>query len=401
MQQRFLGCLTFFHSQTVKGIIEYVLLDKELAFVVMAANPAEIVDGLFRGLVLAFYDFVRLTWAGLILPFVARTQRFWPAVIATDKRLSSLSFLAIWILAVFAMANGNARQLASSALSEKRSDSITVLLLCALLTTTVIDLAIRAGFCGIRDRARRAFYEPIARIAVANIVVGVFLIIVAGALWPPDNQLKQYVPVEYLACCTIITEFPIFYPSLFLLPFAVALAIVIDKAFQIQDRRKRIALGTIVVFLAPAAIVNVGLQVDLWTGIGWAIVMSDDAPAPPSPSLHQQFTRCVFQNDQVSVSGLLRLSHSQSIAVDPHNLAVTYEARYLGRGIPGQTPIVIPGSNFASYNFVAKFDPEGDANTLPPREFDCDLWLLKKYLSDDSSLVFTRTVPHARPDAPH
>jgi hypothetical protein len=339
-------------------------------FVVMAANPVEVIDGLVKGLVLALYDFLELTWVGLTLPFVVGTRRLWPAVIAADKRLSSLSFLTIWVLLALTMASDQITNLAASALTERHSDSTTVLIVSALLTTTTIDLAIRASFFGIRDRERRAVYEPIVRIAVANIMLGICLILVVRLLWLPNIMAGPAITFHGA---------PVLYPSRFLLPFAVALGVVVDKAFQLRAWTVRALVGAAVVFLAPAAFMTAGFNIYLRTGYVWFRVID-------APTLSQQFTRCTFQNGQVSVSGLLSVSHSKPLALDANDLAVVFEKRYLGRGMPGQAPIVISNSTFTPYSFVTKFDPEDNANAVPPSVFDCELKLPQR-LFDDSSEV--------------
>ena len=59
-------------------------------------DPVAFLDKLVKGVVLAAYDFLQLTMAGLLIPFVRRRPKFWIALISIEGRLSSLTYLVRW-----------------------------------------------------------------------------------------------------------------------------------------------------------------------------------------------------------------------------------------------------------------------------------------------------------------
>jgi hypothetical protein len=69
----------------------------------MLSDPVKFFDSLVRGVVLALYDFVMLSVASLAFPFVRKTVRFWPSVLAITKRLSALTLLLIWLSIFFSL----------------------------------------------------------------------------------------------------------------------------------------------------------------------------------------------------------------------------------------------------------------------------------------------------------
>src|SRR5207253_10106381 len=83
--------------------------------ILMAAEPIQILDGIVRGIVLACYDFARLTFVGFALPFVSRSRRFWPDAIAASKRLSSMTYLVLWILVTLSIGVGSSHQVITEA----------------------------------------------------------------------------------------------------------------------------------------------------------------------------------------------------------------------------------------------------------------------------------------------
>jgi hypothetical protein len=300
----------------------------------MATGPLEILDGLVKGVVLATYDFVRLTGLGFLLPFFRRTRRVWSLVRRIDKHLSSLTYLVIWILVVVAYASGTEGKLASSVVGfEKRSDvQVPVVVASVLLIAMFVDVSIRGGFLLVRNHVRRKFYEPIARIAVANIFLGMFIILAIEGLRHPGSILGPLPalfwgePFHYLV-----------FSSPLLPPFAVALAIIIVKAFAIRDWKKRVLLGLPLILIVPTILLY---------ALSFSFTAASEISIALFPSersgLSQRFTHCTFLSGQLRASGVLSLVGANARAIDPRFLAILYEDRYIGRGKPMTSKAVSP-----------------------------------------------------------
>lgn len=153
-------------------------------------DPVKVLDDLVKGLVLVAYDFVRLTLFGLFLP-VFRYVRKWRSLtrklpfltLSTTKRLSALTYLVIWILLVIAYASGRFANFAANVIGiPNKADvqsglSVPELLAAALFVTVFVDVSLRLTLSGIQNRVRRDLYGVMARIAVANIFCGAFIIL--------------------------------------------------------------------------------------------------------------------------------------------------------------------------------------------------------------------------------
>jgi hypothetical protein len=63
-------------------------------------EPLNVADNLVKGTILAAYDFVQLTFAGIAIPFLRfakHTKRLWFSIRDINKRFSSLTFLFVWV----------------------------------------------------------------------------------------------------------------------------------------------------------------------------------------------------------------------------------------------------------------------------------------------------------------
>src|SRR5262249_34424880 len=76
------------------------------------AGPVEFVDGLVKGVILISYDFAWLSCVGFAIPFMRKTRRVWRSVFATMKRLSSLTYLILWVALSVGIGMGTGTQLA-------------------------------------------------------------------------------------------------------------------------------------------------------------------------------------------------------------------------------------------------------------------------------------------------
>src|SRR5262245_40710639 len=206
----------------------------------MPTEPIKVLDGLVRGVILASYDFVRLSLAGLVIPVIRNTRRFWPAIFSANRRLSSLTYLVIWILLTVSIGVGTSGRIVFELLGlGKPNVTIPALIAVALIIAIIVDVSVRAGFMFVRNRVRREMYEHLARIAVANIFLGACaLMMISGDSWllPPGFALIHLIAPEKLPPWA-------FYPQPILFLFSLPLAVVILKALLVKTWTKRIAAG--------------------------------------------------------------------------------------------------------------------------------------------------------------
>jgi hypothetical protein len=340
--------------------------------IAMVTSPVEVLDGLIRGLVFAAYDFIRLTVTGIILPFVSGTRSVFLPALSTTKRLSSLTYLVIWILVTMTLAFDNAARLASGALDlEKKSDiAIPTLIAGVLLIAMVIDVSVRAGFSLIRDRAKVDVYEPLARIAVANIFFGMSVLLAFEAV-RMRGQFRLF-PMSILYWDGVLR--PIGYTNPLLLLFAISLAVIVIKAVGLRDWKRRLYVGAPIVLLAPALLLNASI----WLYGGAYLAGNWFFPEEES-RLTQRFTRCSYAPGQIHVSSLIGLQGPAALlAIAPRDLAIYGgNDRYLGRGDEGQPPLVVSRADFKSVAFDAKYDPIDKADSeLSSGAFECTLKVL-------------------------
>jgi hypothetical protein len=190
-------------------------------------EPIAFVNSLVKGVILAFYDFVRLTWIGLAIPFVTGTRKFWPNSISATRRLSSLTYLTIWILLSVAIASRTSSKVASSAIGLDKSSDSAITLGVTLLFAIFIDVPIRLGCSLFHSPIRRQLYEDLARIAVGNICFAACLIMVVEPMVKkPDLLVTLLGPIVLLG--NPLRWLP--HPAL--VRFSGSLAIITLKAWQ-------------------------------------------------------------------------------------------------------------------------------------------------------------------------
>ena len=159
----------------------------------MPAEPVTILDGLVKGVILTAYDFARLTIANLLIPFVSKSRRFWPAVFSLQRRLSSLTFLVLWILLSISTLTGSSIELVSSAagLEGKPDRNVFQNVALALVIAVIVDLGIRSCCLLIPNRIRREMYETLMRIATANIFCGAAFLPMIGKIFGRGFQVAS------------------------------------------------------------------------------------------------------------------------------------------------------------------------------------------------------------------
>jgi hypothetical protein len=349
----------------------------------MPTGPVQFVDGLVTGIILVAYDFARLTLAGLLIPFVARTRRFWPNVFAMTKRLSSLSYLVLWVLMSVSIGTETSTQLISDFSGLEKGHEIGVLrtIVIAISVSIVVDLLVRASCSKIRDRIRRQLYESLGRIAIANIFLGASCIM----LLSPGGQLLNRL-------FALFTPGPlpgVNYPNPALYAFSFSLVAVALKGSAIRGRLKRFGFGALIVVGAPVLFMNIFL----WT------VLAANAVADmmyPSRQMHllQQFPQCELAGDQIHVSALLRLEGAPTAAIKASDLAIYESAHdgYMGSPSEDEGAIVVSNLRYTQIRFLAKYQPGGGTN-MPPGKFECSLKLLSRLEGPSNSTDVTPSPP--------
>jgi hypothetical protein len=323
----------------------------------MPTEPIKVLDGLVRGVILASYDFVRLSLAGLVIPVIRNTRRFWPAIFSANRRLSSLTYLVLWILLTVSIGVGTSGRIVFELLGlGKPNVTIPALIAVTLIIAMFIDVSVRAGFMFVRNRVRREMYEHLARIAVANIFVGACaLMMISGDTWllPPGFALIHLIAPEKLPMWA-------FYPQPILFLFSLSLVVVILKALLVKTWTKRIAAGFFIVLGGPVVLVYAAVLA-LWLAFYFKI---DLFPTTEPVGVLQRLTQCKFETNQIQVSSFLKLKGAVALPINPHNLVVQTSAvggkSYVGRVIEGQAIFVLSNSTYTHVDVIAAYEPKYD-----------------------------------------
>ena len=390
-------------------------------------EPVEIFNGLIKGVILVAYDFVRLTVLGFLLPFFKRSRRIWPFLFAASKRLPSLTYLFIWVFIAVVFFSGNTSKVALRAAGlEKNPDvEVPIVIATVLIVTALVDVLVRTGFAMVHNRIRREVYEPLARITVANIFFGLFIVMTVAAVdvyrHPGMFAFFRDPLFTVLDLANIPlgrASFKIIYQHLYLLLFGIPLALVIVRAFQVRSRKLIALIGLATILIVPLFVVE-AMVLSYLEVLDIANLLSP----PKVPSLAQQFMHCSYASGEVRASGLLKLENSPTLALTPQQFAIflpDYKASdltlsspaprpptddpsgnappptvptdvelppgYLGRGNDGQPPIVLTSGYFTAVTIVAAFTPLPGGPVAPQGDVECELLFLEN-LSDDSKPV--------------
>lgn len=399
----------------------------------MPKGPIELLDSLVRGFILAIYDFVRLTLVGLFLPFLRNSGRVWPPVLATGKRFSTLTYLVLWVFIVVASLLGD-KDVLSKYLGLSASGNspleVPALIAVALLMAMFSDLAVRSVGLMMKSGIRRQLYESVARIAIANIFVGILVVIIVADISDYLNPRMFGGAFFTFVSLSRLANWPL---HSYLALFGVSLAIVLIKALSIRQWKYKILIGVPAALFSPA----IFLISTFWLLMGVAQFANYLVP-PKKVQLNQKFVRCSCSDGKTHLSGLIKLEGAEAFAVQPRDFAILlpkdtplqwydnspalslsvmhsngsaftellkldneellswapsstryrFEAMYyLGRGDDGQAPIALSGGQFTQINVVSTFARvPGGVISLPKGTFDCRLGLLEA-LWDDSAVV--------------
>lgn len=303
-----------------------VLVKTEATEMSMNSNPVKVLDDLVKGIIGIGYDVAHLTILALAMPLSVLTGKWALTVRSVTKRLSAMTFLAIWGLLVVVSINGNAAHLASSVIglpstpSDVGQDSLPQWILQALIIAIVVDVCIRLACSRMSNRARQTLFANLGRLAVANIFIGMFFILAVegyrlrgnwGALFGPLPALFWPWQMSYSRSIGVFLA-P---ANPLLLVFAASLVIVIDRALTIRDGKRRLLVGAMTLLIAPTFVLNVTMAS---LGVSYLVL---NGIAPPEPlGLKELSTRCSSSAERVVVSTVLVLRGANAAVIEPNAL---------------------------------------------------------------------------------
>jgi hypothetical protein len=362
----------------------------------MATEPIQILDGIVRGVVFACYDFARLTFVGFVIPFVSKRPRFWPKAIAASKRLSSMTYLVLWILLTLAIGIGNGHQLMAEAFGLSKAPNVTLpaAIVVALITVLIIDMVLRASFSLIHNTIKRQVYTTLARIGLANVYFGacIMMPILGGSMFlPPLFSLIDGLPIRNpFGNNPELIYIP--YPRWFLFLFSFSLAVVVLKAFSIRGQGKRLAIGLSIVLAAPVLVVGATILAV------WVTFLADISlfPVSPAAKVVQTYTQCTFKPDRLNIVTFLKVANATSLPVKTQNFIVSYESSsgqsFRGRVEGGSVDFILLSANYTRVELVATYELKPD-EPLPTEAVECTLEFVSTPFSADVEIK-------VRPDEP-
>jgi len=296
----------------------------------MPAEPVSVLDSLVKGIILTGYDFSRLTRAGFMLPFVGKMRRFRLASIVVHNRISSLTYLVLWVLLTASIGSQSGTQLASNVagLEKTPAPAVTGTILLALLLSILVDLSVRATFSRFHCHIKREFYEALTRVAVANLFLGASIIMVIGMMtWDTTWGPFDFGPTVFLRIWNLSSSIPVFWritniPNPLLFLFSGSLVIIILKAFAIQDRLKKVCVALLIIFVVPHVLLNVSFQ---------AYNLVDTIMLPWNHgAVYPWFTSCKISSGQVRVSGYLTLGGQEKALISTSYIKIMiYDGKML------------------------------------------------------------------------
>lgn len=329
----------------------------------MQFDLVKLIDGIVRGAILGVYDFVRLTFLGLGFAVVRRSRRFWPSVISLTSKLSSLTFLFLWIFlaASLYIQPTELPQILLKGLSP--NTSVVIILICALVLTVAVDILIRLACRFIASRTRRAFYETLFRVAVGILYLGAIVFLFLPRFGLPGFTLFRLTSLANLEL------------GLFALP----LAVVVIKAARVRRTSVKAAIMVGAVSLVPYVVLISGYQVFFPT---YTRVTEFFQPKhQPDARVEARYLLCVASaNGQIKLTGYVKLEGMDFLAFSPHDFhlrAVNYKNDQkldLGRPVDKTVSIALKEGQFV--NLTLESTPVlKPGEILPEGQFPCSVFL--------------------------
>jgi hypothetical protein len=346
-----------------------------------AVDPIAFLDKLVKGVVLATYDFLQLTVAGLFIPFVRRRPKFWRTLITVEGRLSSLTYLVLWSVLATAIGFEFGAQLIGTAagLVKESSDSrLFPIIMYGLIYAVLADATIHVGFYFLRDGVRRRLYRTFARIAFANIIAGASFIMVLG-------PLIRERPIFTFAFNYLDGPLP-WLPNPLIFPFGISFAVIAVRAFAIRSRLLRLLSLAMVVVFVPVLLYVLKVPVfKLTAAIGEKIAPSS------KPIVSSSQLRCDITDGKMHIAGEFILSGVDRAVIKGRDILVYVDKPRLilmGRTTDADPKTTLTKGNYVHIERVIEPTPEAVALGLPDGPFRCILRLSKnsEYTFDDGLL---------------
>jgi len=347
----------------------------------MAFEPIKFVDSLTKGVIHAVYDFVSLTAAGVAIPFISGTRHFWPAVISLNRRLSSLTYLFVWVMIALSVVLSNQRILFATAMGTvKPADAtVPVMLVTALLITMALDLSVRVACYWLASDARRSLYKTVAHLALGNFFFGVFLV---WLLTPKGNAVLGYI--MGLKWVQEPFGYTWFYPKPLMFIFSASLAVIVAKGLRtVKEWRVRLLLGSATSFVVALAIADIS---------GHVVLVTENFGSWVSPRVHQlsqRATRCDPMPGGVRVVGFLAVQGADSHPLDPRTIGIGYRRgtkHFVGKVRSRQSGVVLLNTSYVWVDLAADYEVNDTARTEESLE-DCSFLLLKSLYDESDAPV--------------
>jgi hypothetical protein len=334
----------------------------------MLSDPVRFFDSLIRGALLTLYDFVLLSLSGLLFPFVRHSKKFWRFVVSTNRRLSSLTLLLMWLFLFFSLIANDLPNLVTRVATNRDAGLRAIeIIAAAMLGTVLIDVVVRAFLMLAKGRTKRALYVELIRISVAGVFLLACAIMLAGEAGIFIGKLAVFgTPIAALMYLAGLS------PSL-----------VAAKALSIRNGLKRSVFISLGAFLAP--ILFIGGPV--WAGYLLQVAIRPILTASEPAKVFQSNTRCDLVRkvgeklpSQVKVTTFLKLDgETFKSAVLPSKILVVRRDNAegvtvsVGKLSNTKNDVVLSSSSFSRVEILAEFLPEGNSELPTQESFECKL----------------------------
>jgi hypothetical protein len=323
-------------------------------------GPVQFIDNVVKGLVLVVYDFVQISIVGIMVPFINRSRRIWPWAFSVSKRLSSLTYLILWVTASVGVALGDPSRLAweAAGYAAKPTGYLPAVAITVLIISIIVDLQVRLAVWLLPGRIKQRVYETVFRICFANGFLGSCLLML---MWPRDPEnLENVMPATGVIWYSELLK--IRYPNPAVILFLWPLLIVVVKAFAVTTIQRRVLTGCIILFAVLTIIANTSIPV-YWAAVRGIVNLTGSAIA--KPSIYQRYTECIVTGNEIRVSSWVTLEGRKSIPVRPTDFAVYNSAEaevYVGKVVHGQSGILLTNSEYTHIEFTATYEPNDATN---------------------------------------
>jgi hypothetical protein len=364
----------------------------------MLSDPVKCFDNLVRGVVLALYDFVMLSIASLAFPFVRRTVRFWPSVLAITKRLSALTLLLIWLSIFFSLSlTIDLGSVVTRFVSNHDAGSNSVqIIFSALVSTVIIDIAIRAASLLIRSRQRRMISRELWHLSIA----GVFFFASMLMLWPREFFLSRLLIFLQASALGIPDGFwLLFLPGL-------SVGLVVLWGFGLRGNKLRLAVMIALAFVLPALLLASQVLGSLALFAQFSRLLESREPT----KIVQSNTHCVAIPTPNRTPQTFKVITFLALDGDADKTAVLPTERLIvvrvgeddgghrSDDLPpeigdfkGSTlEIVLSNSSYVRFELLANFDPGKNPEIANGAKFKCRLEYYRGFLV--KSVIEDRTV---------